>query len=160
LIKSTFNFQGDRAMKWLLVLVAVIAGGLLPTQAGINSQLARNLGHPLLAASVSFGIGAIALILYTVVLHISLPPLGQIKQIPWYLWVGGILGTIYLTTTIVLAPLLGAATMIGLIVAGQMLASIALDSFGLVGFPVHPLSFWRAIGAILLIVGVALIQRF
>lgn len=147
-------------MKWLLVLVAAIAGGLLPTQAGINAQLAKNLGHPLLAASVSFGIGAIALILYTIVFHISLPPLGQIKQIPWYLWVGGILGTIYLTTTIVLAPLLGATTMIGLIVAGQMLASIALDSFGLVGFPVHPLSFWRAIGAILLIVGVALIQRF
>ncbi|MBW4535878.1 MAG: DMT family transporter [Pleurocapsa minor HA4230-MV1] len=34
-------------MKLLLVLLAVIAGGLLPTQAGINAQLARNLGHPL-----------------------------------------------------------------------------------------------------------------
>jgi bacterial/archaeal transporter family-2 protein len=147
-------------MKWILLVIGVVAGGLLPTQAGINAQLARNLGNPLLAASVSFAIGAIALILYTVVFHISLPPLGQIKQIPWYLWVGGILGTIYLTTTIVLAPLLGAATMIGLVVAGQMLASIVLDNFSLVGFPVHPLSFWRAIGAILLIVGVALIQRF
>jgi transporter family-2 protein len=147
-------------MKWLLVLAAVVAGGLLPTQAGINTQLARNLGHPLLAASVSFAIGAIALIVYTVVFHISLPPLVEIEQIPWYLWIGGILGAIYLTTTIVLAPLLGAATMIGLIVAGQMLASIALDNFGLVWFPVHPLSFWRAIGAILLIIGVALIQRF
>ncbi|MEY2832780.1 MAG: hypothetical protein RLZZ574_2038 [Cyanobacteriota bacterium] len=48
-------------MKWLLVLAAVVAGGLLPTQAGINTQLARNLGHPLLAASVSFVVGAIAL---------------------------------------------------------------------------------------------------
>jgi bacterial/archaeal transporter family-2 protein len=160
LIKSTFNFQGNKLMKWLLVFAAAIAGGLLPTQAGINSQLARHLGHPLLAASVSFGIGAIALILYTVIFHISLPPVDQIQQIPWYLWTGGILGTIYLTTTIILAPLLGAATMIGLIVAGQMLASIFLDNFGLVGFPVHPLSFWRAIGAILLIAGVALIQRF
>jgi bacterial/archaeal transporter family-2 protein len=45
-------------MKLLLTLVAAIAGGLLPTQAGINAQLARNFGHPLLAASVSFGIGA------------------------------------------------------------------------------------------------------
>jgi transporter family-2 protein len=103
---------------------------------------------------------AIALILYTVVFHISLPPFAQIEQIPWYFWIGGILGTIYLTTTIILPLLLGAATMIRLIVAGQMLALIALDNFGLVGFPVHPLSFWRAIGAILLIVAVALIQRF
>lgn len=147
-------------MKWILALVAALVGGLLPTQAGINSQLARNLGHPLLAASVSFAIGTIALVLYTVVFHISLPSLGQIEKIPWYLWIGGLLGMVYLTTTIILAPLLGAATMIGLVVAGQMLASIALDNFGLVGFPVHPLSFWRAIGAILLIVGVALIQQF
>jgi bacterial/archaeal transporter family-2 protein len=114
-------------MKLLLAIVATLAGGLLPTQAGINAQLARNLGHPLLAASVSFGIGVIALILYTILFHISLPPVGQIQQIPCYLWIGGILGTIYLTTTIILAPLLGAATMIGLIVAGQMLASIFLD---------------------------------
>lgn len=147
-------------MKWILVVVAAVVGGLLPTQAGINSQLARNLGHPLLAASVSFGIGAIALILYTVIFQISLPPFSQIKHIPWHLWIGGLLGMVYLTTTIILAPLLGAATMIGLVVAGQMLASIALDNFGLVGFPVHPLSFWRAIGAIFLIIGVALIQRF
>jgi bacterial/archaeal transporter family-2 protein len=147
-------------MKWILVVVAAVAGTLLPTQAGINTQLARNLGHPLLAASVSFAIGTIGLLLYTAVFHISLPPLSQITKIPWYLWIGGLLGMVYLTTTIILAPLLGAATMIGLVVAGQMLASIALDNYGLVGFSVHPLSFWRAIGAILLIVGVFLIQRF
>jgi len=80
-------------------------------------------------------------------------------QAPWYLWIGGLLGVIYLTATIILAPLLGAATMIGLIIAGQMLASITLDHFGLVGFPVHPLSFWRVFGAIFLIIGVVLIQR-
>jgi bacterial/archaeal transporter family-2 protein len=152
--------KGDKTMQWMLIVIAVMAGTLLPTQAGINAQLARNLGNPLLAASVSFGIGAIALIIYTLVFHISLPTVSKVIQIPWYLWIGGLLGVVYLTTTIILAPLLGAATTIGLVVAGQMLASIALDNFGLVGFPIHPISFWRAIGAILLIAGVALIQRF
>nr|WP_298911582.1 DMT family transporter [uncultured Nostoc sp.] len=65
----------------------------------------------------------------------------------------------YLTATIVLAPLLGAATMIGLIILGQMLAAITLDHFGLVGFPVHPLSLWRIVGVILLITGVVFVQR-
>jgi len=41
-------------MSWLLIAFAVVAGAFLPTQAGINAQLARKLGHPLLAASVSF----------------------------------------------------------------------------------------------------------
>ncbi|HCF25840.1 MAG TPA: hypothetical protein DEV81_01150, partial [Cyanobacteria bacterium UBA11049] len=91
--------------------------------------------------------------------HIPLPEISRATQAPWYFWIGGLLGVIYLTATIILAPLLGAATMIGLIIAGQMLASICLDHFGLVGFPVHPLGFWRAFGAIFLIVGVVLIQR-
>jgi bacterial/archaeal transporter family-2 protein len=65
----------------------------------------------------------------------------------------------YLTATIVLAPLLGAASMIGLIITGQMLAAIALDHFGLVGFPIHPLSLWRVIGGVLLVGGVILVQR-
>lgn len=146
-------------MSWLFVVFAIVTGTFLPTQAGLNAQLARSLGHPILAASVSFAIGTLALLLYTFVFHISWPALSRAMQAPWYLWIGGLLGVLYLTATIILAPLLDAATMIGLIVAGQMLASITLDHFGLVGFPVHPLSFWHAFGAIFLIVGVALIQR-
>lgn len=146
-------------MSLLLLVFAVVAGALLPTQAGINAQLAKILGHPLLAASVSFTLGTLALLLYTFAFHIPLPTINRTIQAPWYLWIGGFLGVIYLTATIILAPLLGAATMIGLIFAGQMLASITLDHFGLVGFPVHPLSLWRAFGAIFLIVGVTLIQR-
>lgn len=146
-------------MKWLFVVFAAVVGTLLPTQAGINAQLAKHLGHPLLAALVSFVVGTIALLICTFVLHTPLPTFSRVMQAPLYLWIGGLLGVIYLTATIILSPLLGAATMIGLIIAGQMLASIALDHFGLVGFPVHPLSLWRAVGAILLISGVALIQR-
>lgn len=52
-------------MSWLLIVFAMVAGALLPTQAGINAQLARKLGHPLLAASVSFSLGALALLLCT-----------------------------------------------------------------------------------------------
>ena len=147
-------------MNWLLIVFAIVAGTLLPIQAGINTQLARSLGHPLLAASISFVVGSLILLLYTNVFHISWSSaLTRATQTPWYLWIGGLLGAIYLTTTIVLAPLLGAATMIGLIITGQMLASITLDHFGLVGFPFHPISLGRAIGVIFLIVGVALIQR-
>lgn len=50
--------------------------------------------------------------------HIPLPALNRAMQAPWYLWIGGFLGVIYLTATIILAPLLGAATMVGLIVPG------------------------------------------
>jgi transporter family-2 protein len=70
-----------------------------------------------------------------------------------------LLGAAYVALTIVLAPRLGAATMIAAIVAGQMLMSLALDQYGLVGFPLHPITAARVVGALLVIAGVALIQR-
>lgn len=146
-------------MRLIFLAFALLVGTLLPTQAGINAQLAKQLGNPLLAATVSFSLGTLALLLLTLMLHLSPPAFERLVEIPWYLWIGGLLGVMYLTATIILAPLLGAATMIGLIVAGQMLAAIALDHFGLVGFPVHPLSFSRIFGAILLIAGVVIVQR-
>lgn len=52
-------------MSLLLLIFAVVVGALLPTQAGINAQLAKLLGHLLLAASVSFTLGTLVLLLYT-----------------------------------------------------------------------------------------------
>ncbi len=146
-------------MGLLFFAFALLAGMLLPMQAGINAQLAKQLGHPLLAATGSFSLGTLALALFTILSNLPVPTVARLVHIPWYLWLGGLLGVIYLTATIILAPLLGAATMIGLIITGQMLAAIALDHFGLVGFPVHSLSLWRIIGAILLLIGVVIVQR-
>jgi transporter family-2 protein len=73
--------------------------------------------------------------------------------------VGGLLGAVYVLTTIILAPKLGAATLIAAVVAGQMMASLILDQYGLVGFPVHPVSALRLLGAALVIAGVVLVQR-
>ncbi|HEY8714285.1 MAG TPA: DMT family transporter, partial [Candidatus Acidoferrum sp.] len=67
-------------------------------------------------------------------------------------------GAIYIAISILLVPRLGAAIVIGLIVAGQMLGSLAFDHFGLLGIPVHPASFPRLVGAALLITGVILIR--
>ena len=65
---------------------------------------------------------------------------------------------VYSALTIVLAPRLGAAALIAAVVAGQMLASLALDHWALVGFEPHPLSVQRALGAALVIGGVALVR--
>ena len=73
---------------------------------------------------------------------------------------GGICGAFYIVMTILLAPRLGAATLIGVSVTGQMLASLILDHYGLIGYPVHPVNVWRLAGAGLLLGGLVLIQHF
>lgn len=146
-------------MRWLFILSALLAGAFVPMQAGLNSQLARNLGHPILASFVSLLVGMVALLLCLLVLRVPLPSASVVAQTPWYLWIGGLLGAFLVSATIIVAPVLGAATMIGLVITGQMLTSLFLDQFGFASYPVHPINFWRGVGAILLIFGVVLIQR-
>ncbi|MEJ7637349.1 MAG: DMT family transporter [Singulisphaera sp.] len=142
-----------------LLLFALVAGTALPIQAGINALLTRRLGHPVQAAFVSFVIGSFALLAYCLAMRLRWPGLSEMRQVPPWLWVGGLLGAFYVAATVVLAPKLGASTMIGLIIAGQMAASLALDHFGMIGFAPHPASVWRLLGAALLVVGVVIIQR-
>jgi transporter family-2 protein len=141
-----------------LLLLAVLAGAVLPVQAGINAQLRVTLGNPLAAALVSFLIGTAALGLIQLGARIPLPPLAVLERAPWWHWTGGLLGAVYVGMTIVLAPRLGAATLIAAVVAGQMVTSLLLDHYALVGFAAHPLSLQRILGAALVIGGVALVR--
>jgi len=143
----------------LLLLLALGAGVLLPVQAGVNAQLRSALGSPIAAALVSFVIGTVGLVALVVLLRSPFPWRSAWATSSWWQWSGGLLGAVYVVATIVLAPRLGAATLVAAVVAGQMLASVVLDQYGLVGFPVHPLSALRLLGAGLVIGGVILIQR-
>jgi bacterial/archaeal transporter family-2 protein len=143
----------------VLFLLAVAAGVLLPVQAGINAQLRSAVGSPLSAALVSFLVGTAGLAAAAVLFRESFPLRGAWVATPWWYWVGGLIGALYVVATIVLAPRLGAATMIAAIVAGQMVASLLLDQYGVLGFPVHPISAPRMLGAALVIGGVILVQR-
>jgi bacterial/archaeal transporter family-2 protein len=148
-------------MSWLLLLpLALIAGMAAPTQFAINSQLRQVVGGPVLAGAISFLIGTIVLIAAAVIVSRSVPDLGSVTGAPWWMYLGGLLGAFYVCASIVLTPRLGAATTIGLFLAGQVIASIAIDHFGLLGLPVQSASIPRLLGALLIIVGVAVVQRF
>jgi bacterial/archaeal transporter family-2 protein len=140
------------------VLMALIAGATLPTQAGINAQLNLWSGSPVLAAAISFAVGTAALILYILALRIPVPALAAAAGHPWWIWTGGTLGAFFVAALVILAPKLGAASMVALVVAGQMIASLVLDHFGMVGYTVHPVNPIRLFGAGLVVVGVILIR--
>jgi transporter family-2 protein len=142
----------------LLVLVAFLIGVMLPVQAGVNAQLRTGLGHPLLAAFASFAIGTVALGLVALGTRARLSGV-PLSTIPWYQWSGGLLGAVYIAAAVVLAPRLGAATLIAAVVAGQMIASLVLDTRGWAGFAQQPLTWTRLCGGLLVIAGVLLINR-
>ena len=140
------------------IVLAIAAGFCLPTQAGINSRLNLWAQSPVLAAAISFGVGTAVLIVYAIILRIPIPSVSSVKQYPWWMWSGGFLGAFLVAATVVLAPRLGAVSMIALIVSGQMFASVMLDHYGLIGYTIHPINAWRVCGMLLLVVGVILIR--
>ena len=145
----------------LLLYFAVMfaAGALIAMQAGVNSQLTRAVGHPVLAAAVSFAVATAALTLTAFVVAGSSSGLAAAAQAPWWAWCGGLLGAVFVVTAAWLAPALGASTLLSVAIAGQMTSALVLDHYGLVGFPQRPLTAGRVGGALLLVAGVVLIRR-
>ena len=147
-------------MVWLYLLVCLVAGALMPLQAGVNAQLARWVGHPAIASLVSFAVGTLALSAYSLALRPQLPALASLASAPWWVWAGGLLGGVFVTAAAAFAPRLGAATFISVTIAGQVLVSVLLDHFGAVGFAERPVTPLRLVGALLLVAGVLLVRKF
>src|SRR5262245_15921844 len=127
-------------MLWLVI--AVLAGGLLPVQTGINAQLTSRLGSPVLAAAASVSIAVVSLFAFVASLRLAPPALADIVQLPWWIWLGGAIGALYLVASLTLAQRLGAASLISALVAGQTFGSIIVDHLGLVGYGVRHAN-WR-----------------
>jgi|SRR6056297_1031995 len=145
---------------FLFTILVLIAGMLAPTQAGINAHLSQFLRSNFLAALISFFVGTMALLTYVLVIRVPWPQIESLSKAPWWVWLGGFCGAFLVTVTIAAAPRLGATTMFAFLLAGQMLASLILDHFGLFSYPVHPFNLMRFLGVILLSGGIMLIKYF
>ena len=144
-------------MSYVLILWAIVAGIVLPIQAGINGRLAYYIQSPIYAAFFSFAIGTLGLWLYILITKES-GQLSNLPQVPLWIWIGGLIGAFYVVSVIALAPKLGSALTFSLIVAGQMLIALILDHFALLGMPQQLMSIQRVLAVILITSGVYLIK--
>lgn len=64
------------------------------------------------------------------ILRVPVPDLGKALQGPWWLWVGGVLGAMYVAGAAALTPKLGAAGFLVLVVAGQIITAVLADTSG------------------------------
>ncbi|QKJ65584.1 DMT family transporter [Deefgea piscis] len=146
-------------MTYLYSLFALSIGLIIPLQAAINNQLKSVIGHStLLAALVSFSVGTLALLCISLATGQKISALAQLpKAEPWML-LGGLLGAVFVFGTTLIAPKLGAATMLSLIITGQIIASMLFDRFGWFAMPMKDLSWPRLLGAALIIIGVVLVN--
>lgn len=138
--------------------LGVLAGMSFVVQQAVNTELRGQLGFPFWAGFISYLGGTIAM--FTMVLVMREPWMDgpMIARTTPLSWSGGIFGTVYIAIAILLFPRLGAATVVALLVLGQMIAAIAFDHYGILGVPVHQIGVARIVGAACLIAGVVLIR--
>jgi len=145
------------AGRYWLLLCSVAVGGSLASQAGINAELRTALGSPIQAAFISFLLGSLALGVLALTLGRAWFRPGALAKTPWWAWLGGVLGAFIVTLALFLAPRLGALTLALAIISGQVLTSLVLDQKGWLGYPQIPISLPRAVGTLLMGLGVILV---
>lgn len=152
--------QKQLVMKSLWIILVLIAGALLPLQAGFNARLGRSIAGPVHASMFSFIVGALTVAVY---LLFSKEKLAwtEMRSASAIAWLGGgMIGAIFITSTMLALPKLGMALTFGLVVAGQMMTAVFLDHFGILVDEQHHFNLWRAAGVILIILGVIVVRRF
>jgi transporter family-2 protein len=146
---------------WFLYVFAAVAGMLNAFQSGANATLSKTLEQPFLAAVIVLAVSAASFIVIGAVSgHLGLPTTDKWTRLPWWAWVGGMLGASVLASQLFVAREIGAGPFMGITVTAAVTVSLALDHFGLMGFEVHAAGLWRIVGAILMIAGVGLIAWF
>lgn len=132
------------------LLIAVAIGLLMPAQTTINARMGRAARSPLAGTFIAFVIGAAFLAILALITGARLlPPAGS----PWWMWIGGILGTISITLVIVIFPHVGAVETVILPVVGKTITALAIDNFGWFSSTQQAMTWQRGLGAILVLVG-------
>ena len=142
------------------VLLGLVAGAVLPVQGAINAQLNGEL-------DAATAVGALSFLVATAAMAVALlavlaggarrPRVEPLRTVPWWGWLGGLCGATYVTAVFLLIPEIGAATVVVLTVAGQQLASVAVDRFALFRLPRREISERRLAGVALLLAGAVLV---
>jgi transporter family-2 protein len=143
----------------IYIFFALIAGAILPIQAAVNAALRVPLGAPVWASLSSFLVGTCCLVMFAVATRLPLPPVA-LSSVPAWQWTGGVLGAVFVTSSVVLTPKLGTATTFGLVITGQLLASLVVDHFGWLGIPQHSINWPRVLGVGLMLLGAFVIRKF
>lgn len=141
----------------IYLLSALLGGAVLPIQVALNALLRRYVGEPMQVTFISYFAGALASLAICFVAQYPVPTTTALAQTSWWMWIGGCLGTVYVWSTIFATPKIGASLALALTIAGQMIAALFLDHYGVIGLTKVPASPERIAGVVLVVLGVSLV---
>ncbi len=139
--------------------LAFIAGAALSLQALVNARLSAGIGGAIWAAAISFFVGGAGLLAVQLATRATWPSMERIAAIPYWVWLGGFLGALYVASVITSVPRLGNTTVFAWVIFGQLAASLLLDHFGVLATAPHPVNALRLAGAALVLGGAVMVLK-
>jgi transporter family-2 protein len=139
----------------LAATLAVAAGLAGAVQVAVMGKLGERIGslEAVLVAAIVTGIIVVPTL---VVARQGLGGLGETLSQPWWMLTGGALGAFIVLSITVAGPKIGTTAVVGLLIAGQLVAATLIDRFGWFGFDRVDLDWPRIVGIALLAAGAAL----
>ena len=135
------------------------AGALQAWGPPMNRALRVALVNPWIASLMSFLPIVAFLTVLCACLPRPLPTIAAISSMPWWAPLGGLIGAFAVVAGLLFVDRVGAGPFAGLTITANILMSLMIDRFGWFGMPPHALGWGRALGAMLMVTGIALISR-
>ena len=144
--------KSESTTLWIWRAFGIFAGMLSATQIAVNGYLGKVVGSPIKASAISFTVGIIFLAIICIVLHFKNGKSESFKnesaKNPWWMWIGGILGGLYILANVYLSRIVGTG----------MTVIILVDHFGMFESPKKPINAQKILGVLIMILGAAAIK--
>ena len=147
-------------MQALIFPFIVFAGAAQAVATAMSGQLRVGLGNVWLASAVVFSINAFFFFALFAARPLPLPTLAGLAGMPWWAPLSGLVGAFAGFAGLMCVDKIGAGALNGLLLTANIVTSLAIDHFGLLGAPAHPINAGRIVGGLLMAGGIALISLF
>lgn len=142
----------------MFLVLAMLVGAIVPVQTAINTRLRISVGSPIAATFLSFVVAAVVSSVMALLATGELVPnLTVATAQPWWAWLGGFMGVMFIAGNIVLFPKLGPVQTVILPILGQAIMGLLIDRFGLFQSPRVAVGALRLVGALIVVLGIAMV---
>ena len=154
--------KSESTTLWIWRAFGIFAGMLSATQIAVNGYLGKVVGSPIKASAISFTVGIIFLAIICIVLHFKNWKSESFKnesaKNPWWMWIGGILGGLYILANVYLSRIVGTGMTVIILLIGSTTGGILVDHFGMFESPKKPINAQKILGVLIMILGAAAIK--
>ena len=136
----------------IYILLALFIGIISAIYMPMNSSVSKYLGSPLTANITFYFVALVTSVIVFVVVG-DFGTLSNIKTVPIYLFLTGVISAFVVLSITFLIPVIGVRKLLIISLAGQLVMAMIVSHLGILESPKDPITIKKIIGATLLFVG-------